>query len=173
MFGRWLASIGQGPGDNFRKVLSCHDSPGGNTSHLSPEVLSDIRNHSDCTEDSEGTPVCYAKQSVFDTALCMYSLITVDEEAIPGYPGSVELVSKMVEYDVDSVVLGSASPIPRCVTVDSLDEAGYPPCTLPLLLSMLHCNPYARPSIHEASSEWRSAVAADEGSVCAKLRVHS
>ena len=171
MFGRWLASIGQGPGDNFRKVLSCHDSPGGNTSHLSPEVHSDIRHHSYCT--AAGTPVCYAKQSVFDTALCMYSLITVDEEAIPGYPDSVKLVSKMVEYDVDSVVLGSASPIPRCVTVDSLDEAGYPPCTLPLLLSMLHCNPYARPSIHEASSEWRSAVAADEGSVCAKLRVHS
>ena len=61
-------------------------SIGGNAMHLSPEVLTATRHAGSLVEGSPAIVVDYDKQPVFDTALCVYRLMTKNKEALPNYP---------------------------------------------------------------------------------------
>ena len=62
--------------------------------HLSPEVLTATRHAGSLVEGSPAIVVDYDKQPVFDTALCVYRLMTKNKEALPNYPMNVTNVAK-------------------------------------------------------------------------------
>ena len=89
-------------------------SVGGNTTHIAPEVHNSTRYLAGMTRVSSPLLVDYDKQPVFDSALCIYAIITKNKEALPNYPTNFRDVAKVGAFFVWNCCPSSCG-VTRCV----------------------------------------------------------
>ena len=162
----------------FQFRPGCFGSVGGYPAHLAPEVhTAASRRHAvSLTESSLPFFIDYEKQPVFDTALCIYAMVTTNKEALPGYPTAHTNTSMVwstrfcgVPFPLHRVcsicvyaglahvqVVSYNDSSFEMVSDEVLSDLGYPAGTASYLKSMMSCDPTERPTIAQAVEWWSS-----------------